>query len=166
MTVRVERVFELPVPPEDVWSFIADPEQRARPISVVEEFEVTGDRTAIWHVSLPIPYVDATVTVETEDVRVDDPRFVEFVGKSRAMRGVVEHEITETADGSRLTNRFTVEGRVPGVEKYFSNNLDDELDNLEDAIRESFGLAAVERAPPAEEESGDDGKGKSRWNPF
>ena len=161
MTVRVERVFELPVPPEDVWSFIADPERRARPISVVEEFEVTGERTAIWHVRLPIPYVDATVTVETEDVRVEEPRFVEFVGKSRAMRVVGEHEITATADGSRLTNRFTVEGRVPGVEKYFSNNLDDELDNLEDAIRESFGLAAVER-PTAPEEPEE----KSRWNPF
>jgi carbon monoxide dehydrogenase subunit G len=165
MTVRVERVFELPVPPEDVWSFIADAERRARPISVVEEYEVTGDRTAIWHVSLPIPYLDATVTIETEDVRVDQHRFVEFVGKSRAMRVVGEHELERTESGSRLTNRFTVEGRVPGVEKYFADNLDAELTNLENAIRESFGLSAIERVPP-EDESDDGAEKKSRWNPF
>lgn len=167
MTVRVERVFELPVPPEDVWSFIADPERRARPISVVEEYEVTGERTAIWHVSLPIPYLDATVSIETEDVRVEEPRFVEFVGKSRAMRVVGEHEIEATAEGSRLTNRFTVEGRVPGVENYFADNLDAELTNLENAIRESFGLSKLERVPDDDEPTDDgDGKKKSRWNPF
>jgi len=168
MTVRVERVFELPVPPEDVWSFIADAERRARPISVVERYEVTGERTAIWHVRLPIPYLDATVSIETEDVRVEEPRFVEFVGKSRAMRVVGEHEIEATAEGSRLTNRFTVEGRVPGVESYFADNLDAELTNLENAIRESFGLSAVEHASTADESTGEggDGKKKSRWNPF
>ena len=167
MTVRVERVFELPVPPEDVWSFIADAERRARPISVVEEYEVTGERTAIWHVSLPIPYLDATVSIETEDVRVDEPRFVEFVGKSRAMRVVGEHELEATAEGSRLTNRFTVEGRVPGVENYFADNLDAELTNLENAIRESFGLSKIERVPAEDEpDDGDGKKKKSRWNPF
>lgn len=168
MTVRVERVFELPVPPEDVWSFIADAERRARPISVVERYEVTGERTAIWHVSLPIPYLDATVSIETEDVRVDEPHFVEFVGKSRAMRVVGEHELEATETGSRLTNRFTVEGRVPGVENYFADNLDAELTNLENAIRESFGLSAVERVPAEDESEDGDGKNKkkSRWNPF
>jgi carbon monoxide dehydrogenase subunit G len=166
MTVRVERVFDLPVPTEDVWAFIADPERRARPISVVEEFEVTGERTAVWHVRLPIPYVDATVRVETEDVRVDEPNFVEFVGKSRAMRVVGEHRLEATPEGSRLTNRFTVEGRVPGVEKYFSNNLDSELDNLEDAIREAYGLEAAERAPKEPEADAGSEDKKSRWNPF
>jgi carbon monoxide dehydrogenase subunit G len=163
MTVRVERAFELPVPTEDVWSFIADPERRARPISVVKEFEVTGDRTATWHVSLPIPYVDATVAVETEDVHVEEPTFVEFVGKSRAMRVVGEHELTSTDTGSRLTNRFTVEGQLPGVEKYFANNLDDELSNLENAIRESFGLDAIDPVTAPEEDGRED---DSRWNPF
>jgi carbon monoxide dehydrogenase subunit G len=163
MTVRVERVFELPVPAEDVWSFIADPERRARPISVVDEFEVTGDRTATWHVSLPIPYVDATVAVETEDVQVREPTFVEFVGKSRAMRVVGEHELTSTDTGSRLTNRFTVEGQLPGVEKYFANNLDDELSNLENAIRESFGLEAIDPVTAPDEGSNEE---NSRWNPF
>lgn len=166
MTVRVERVFELPVPPEDVWSFIADAERRARPISVVERYEVTGEHTAIWHVSLPIPYLDATVSIETEDVRVDEPRFVEFVGRSRAMRVVGEHEIEATAEGCRLTNRFTVEGRVPGVENYFADNLDAELTNLENAIRESFGLEAIERVPTDDEAEDGNEKKKSRWNPF
>jgi carbon monoxide dehydrogenase subunit G len=134
MTVRVERVFELDIPAERVWEFIADPERRARPISVVEEFEVTGEDTARWHVRLPIPVINATVTVETEDVEVDPPRYVKFVGKSRAMRVVGEHELEERGDGCSLTNRFIVDGRLPGVERYFERNLDGELDNLEQAI--------------------------------
>jgi carbon monoxide dehydrogenase subunit G len=138
MTVRIERVFDLDVPAEHVWSFIADPERRARPISVVEEFEVTGENTAIWHVRLPIPVVNATVEVRTEDVRVDEPTYVKFVGKSRAMRVVGEHELESVGEGSRLTNRFVVDGRLPGVEGYFKKNLDGELDNLEQAIKDEY----------------------------
>ena len=136
MTVRVERTFELGVPPEQVWAFIADPERRARAISVVADYEQTGERTAIWHVKLPIPFLDKTVPVETEDVERDPPTHVKFVGRSSALRVTGEHDITGTDDGSRLVNRFTVEGRVPGVERYFKKHLDDELDNLEAALRE------------------------------
>ena len=136
MTVRVERTFELGVPPEQVWAFIADPERRARAISVVADYEQTGETTAIWHVKLPIPFLDKTVPVETADVERDPPNFVKFVGRSSALRVTGEHEVTETADGSRLVNRFTVDGRVPGVERYFKKHLDEELDNLEAALRE------------------------------
>ena len=139
MTVRVERVFELPAPPAEVWSFIADDEKRARPISVVEDYETTGDRTAIWHVELPIPRLDRTVTVETEDVEVDEPRFVRFVGRSKAMNVQGEHTLEETDDGTRLTNQFVVDGRLPGVETYFKRKLDGELENLEAAIRAELG---------------------------
>jgi carbon monoxide dehydrogenase subunit G len=143
MTVRVERTFELAAPPADVWAFIADPRKRAEPISVVEEFEVTGDRTAVWHVALPIPYTDRTIAVETEDTRVDEPRFVEFVGRSRAMNVQGEHTLEPTDDGgTRLVNRFVVDGKVPGVERYFKGKLDGELENLERAIREDLGLGS------------------------
>ncbi|WP_276257292.1 SRPBCC family protein [Haloglomus litoreum] len=141
MTVRVERTFELAAPPADVWAFIADPRKRAEPISVVEEFEVTGDRTAVWHVALPIPYTDRTIAVETEDTRVDEPRHVEFVGRSKAMNVQGEHTLEPTDDGgTRLVNRFVVDGKVPGVERYFKGKLDGELENLERAIREDLGL--------------------------
>ena len=136
MTVRVERTFDLGVPPETVWAFIADPERRASVISVVEDYEQTGERTAVWHVRVPIPFLDATVPVETEDVERDPPRYVKFVGRSSALRVTGEHELSETDEGSRLVNRFTVEGKVPGVERYFKKNLDRELDNLEAALRE------------------------------
>jgi carbon monoxide dehydrogenase subunit G len=143
MTVRVERTFELAAPPADVWAFIADPRKRAEPISVVQEFEVTGDRTAVWHVALPIPYTDRTIAVETEDTRVDEPRFVEFVGRSRAMNVQGEHTLEPTDDGgTRLVNRFVVDGKVPGVERYFKGKLDGELENLERAIREDLGLGS------------------------
>ncbi|PSQ44941.1 polyketide cyclase [Halobacteriales archaeon SW_6_65_15] len=135
MTVRVERTFDLGVPPEDVWAFIEDPERRASVISVVDSYEQTGERTAVWHVKLPIPFLDTTVPVETEDVERDPPRYVKFVGRSSALRVTGEHELLETDEGSRLVNRFTVEGKVPGIERYFKKNLDRELDNLEAALR-------------------------------
>lgn len=135
MTVRVERTFDLEIPPDDVWAFISDPERRANAISVVEDYEQTGEHTSVWHISLPIPFLDATVPVETEDVERDPPRYVKFVGRSSALRVTGEHEIRETPTGSQLVNSFVVEGRVPGIERYFKKNLDTELDNLEAALR-------------------------------
>ena len=135
MTVRIERTFELAVPPEQVWAFIADPGKRAEPISVVESFEIHDDTHATWHIALPIPFVDRTIAVETEDTERDPPTHVEFVGRSRVLRVVGEHDLEPVDGGTRLRNRFTVEGKMPGVERFFKRNLDDELDNLEDAIR-------------------------------
>ncbi|EMA36282.1 CoxG family protein [Halococcus hamelinensis] len=135
MTVRVERTIEIAAPPERVWEFIADPGKRARPISVVDSFEVHDDTHATWHLSLPLPLVNRTITVETEDTERDPPNHVEFVGRSRVMRVVGEHDLEAVGEGTRLTNRFTVEGKLPGVERFFERNLDDELDNLETEIR-------------------------------
>ncbi|NHN59031.1 MULTISPECIES: CoxG family protein [Halorussus] len=137
MTIRVERTFEMAVAPEEVWEFIADPEKRATAISVVDDYEVVGENQSIWHIKLPIPFLDRTVPVETEDVERDPPRYVKFVGRSSALRVTGEHEIRETEDGSQLINRFTVEGRMPGIERYFRKHLDEELDNLETALREA-----------------------------
>ena len=138
MTARVERVFEISAAPEEVWAVIADPEKRARPISVVDTFETTGDRTAVWHVSLPIPGLNRTIRVETEDVEIDAPSYVRFVGRSKAMNVRGEHILDATDGGTQITNRFTVDGRLPGVERYFKRKLDDELANLEAAIREEL----------------------------
>lgn len=135
MTVRIERTFDFSVPPADVWEFISDPERRANAISVVSEYETDDAGRSTWHVSLPIPFVDTTVPVETEEVVREPPRYVKFVGRSSAMRVTGEHEIAETEDGCRLRNRFVVEGRIPGVEGYFKRHLDDELVNLERALR-------------------------------
>ena len=138
MTARVERVFEISAAPEEVWAVIADPEKRARPISVVDDFETTGERTAVWHVSLPIPGLNRTIRVETEDVEIDAPSYVRFAGRSKAMNVRGEHILDATDGGTQITNRFTVDGRLPGVERYFKRKLDDELANLEAAIREEL----------------------------
>lgn len=138
MTARVERVFEIPAAPERVWAVIADPEKRARSISVVERFETTGERTAVWHISLPIPRLDRTIRVETEDVEIEAPTYVRFVGRSKAMNVRGEHVLEATETGTRVTNRFSVDGRFPGVERYFKRKLDDELGNLEASIREAL----------------------------
>ncbi len=138
MTVRVSRTFEFDAPATDVWAFISDAEQRAEAISVVDTFEVHGDGRATWHVSLPIPMIRSTIAVETEEVERDPPNRVKFVGKSKAFRVTGEHVITETAGGSTLANEFVVDGRLPGVESFFKRNFDEELDNLEAALRRSL----------------------------
>ena len=136
MTVRVDRSFELAASPERVWEFIADPENRARAISVVQRYTVDDPeaRRVTWHVELPIPLIRKTVAVNTEDVTREPPSYVEFVGKSKVMDVTGEHEIVETDDGTRLENRFVVDGKLPGVEKFFKRNLDDELRNLQRAL--------------------------------
>ncbi|MFB6147082.1 MAG: SRPBCC family protein [Halobacteriaceae archaeon] len=141
MTVRVSRTFEFEAAPDRVWEFIADPAKRARAISVVEDFEVNEDGSATWHVELPIPVVSSTVTVETRDVSRDPPTYVEFTGRSRVMNVRGRHTVESTPAGSRLVNEFVVDGRLPGVERFFRRNLDAELDNLEDALRRDLGLA-------------------------
>jgi carbon monoxide dehydrogenase subunit G len=137
MTVRVERTMAVSAAPERVWEFIVDPEKRARPISVVKGWESTGEDTANWYLSLPIPLTDRTITVETEDVERREPEYVRFIGRSKVMRVQGEQELTPTEDGgTEVTSRFVVDGRLPGVEKFFKRNLDDELQNLEAALKE------------------------------
>ncbi|MFW6018012.1 MAG: CoxG family protein [Halapricum sp.] len=142
MTIRVEREVFVPAPPERVWEYFVEPENRARPISVVTDFELDDEtgRKATWQIKLPIPLIDRTIAVETEDVTRDPPKYVTFTGRSKVMHVVGEHELEPTDGGTRLTNRFTVEGRVPGVERFFKRNLETEFDNLEDALFEDLGL--------------------------
>lgn len=135
MTVRVERTIEIAAPPDAVWDFISDPAKRASAISVVDSYDIEGD-SATWHVRLPIPMVRATVSVVTRDVERREGESVQFVGTSSVFKVSGEHQLEATEDGgTRLTNRFIVDGRVPGVETFFSRNLDGELDNLERALR-------------------------------
>ncbi|ELY70432.1 SRPBCC family protein [Natrinema versiforme] len=136
MTVRVNRSFDVSASPERVWEFIADPANRARAISVVKEYSVddSDGRRVTWHVQLPIPLVRKTVTVNTEDVTRRPPEYVEFVGKSKVLEVTGTHEIVETDDGARLENSFVVDGKLPGVEKFFKRNLDSELENLQRAL--------------------------------
>jgi carbon monoxide dehydrogenase subunit G len=140
MTVRLQRTFEFDAPGQRVWEFIADPAKRADAISVVDDYEVHDDGSATWQVRLPVPLISSTVAVETEDVERDPPRYVKFVGKSRAMRVVGEHTVEVTDGKTHLVNEFVVDGRVPGVERFFKRNLDRELDNLEAALRRDLGL--------------------------
>jgi carbon monoxide dehydrogenase subunit G len=140
MVVRVERVVEVPASREEVWAFIADPAKRAGAISVVEEFEVLDERRAVWHVSLPIPVVRRTVAFETEEQKREPPQYVEFTGSSKVADIVGEHGLESIDGGTRLTNRFVVDGKLPGVERFFERNFGDELDNIESALREELGL--------------------------
>lgn len=145
MTVTVDRTFSFAESPAAVWAFIADPAKRAGAISVVERYEVDDDANGdegTWHVRLPIPVVQKTTAVETRDVERREGEYVKFVGRSKVMRVMGEHEIVPTEEGCDLVNRFRVEGKLPGVETYFKRNLDGELDNLEAALREELELPA------------------------
>lgn len=140
MTVRVERAFELDATPERVWAFMADPAKRAGAISVVTDYTVHEDngQRGTWHIELPIPLIRRTITVETEDLVVRPPEYVKYIGRSKVMTVTGEHEIEATENGARLTNKFTVDGTVPGVEKFFRRNLDDELENLKRALEDDI----------------------------
>jgi carbon monoxide dehydrogenase subunit G len=137
MTVRAERTMTVSAAPERVWEFIVDPNERAKPISVVDDWDIEDDTHATWHISLPIPVIDRTIAVETEDVEQREPEYARFIGRSKVMRVQGEHDLEATEDGgTRLTNRFVVDGRLPGVERFFKRNLDGEMQNLEDGLNE------------------------------
>ncbi len=140
MTVRVERSVTVPASPEAVWEFISDPAKRAGAISVVTDYDLKDEagRVATWHVELPIPLISRTVPVRTRETNRDPPRYVRFVGDSTALEVIGEHTVEDTDAGTRLRNSFTVDGSVPGIEKYFKRNLDSELDNLAAALRRSL----------------------------
>jgi carbon monoxide dehydrogenase subunit G len=141
MTARIRRSFEFDAPAERVWDFIADPGKRADAISVVSDYEVDGTR-ATWEIDLDLPVIDRTATVETEDVEREEPRYVKFVGRSSVLRVVGEHRIEDAETGVILHNEFVVDGRLPGVERFFERRLDTELDNLEAALRRDLELPA------------------------
>jgi len=56
------------------------------------------------------------------------------------MRVVGEHSLGERDDDTQLTNRFVVDGKLPGVERFFKRNLETEFDNLERTLHEDLGL--------------------------
>ncbi len=129
MTTTVERTYRVDAPPEAVWRLIADPANRARAISVVDRFEQDGEET-IWHLRLPIRAIPGTIAVRTRDVERDPPRFVRFVGTSKIMSVEGEHEITAEDGKSLVRNRFRVEGKFPGVERFFERNIDSEIRDM------------------------------------
>ena len=139
MVTDVERTFEVDATVEEVWALIADPEARAEAISIVDSYEVDGDEL-VWQLRLPIPGLGRTVAVRTRDVERDDPEFVRFVGRSKVMDVRGEHELSPTDDGCAVRNRFVVDGRFPGVERFFKRNIDEEIDNLFLYISDSLGL--------------------------
>lgn len=144
MTVRVERTVTVPASVEDVWSFIADPEKRARSISVVSDFELRDEdgTRATWFVELPVPLINSTIRVETEDEVRRPPEYVRFTGRSKVMYVTGEHTISEVEGGTELVSEFVVEGRVPGVERFFERNLDREIEHLETTLRKDLGIEA------------------------
>lgn len=135
MTARVERAFSVSAPPETVWEFIADPANRARAISVVDQFETDGNTTT-WQISLPIPMVNKTIPVRTRTVELTPPKYVRFEGNSKIFDVLGEHKVVTEGDTTKLINTFTVDGHAPGVERFFRHNLDDEITNLEQALRD------------------------------
>lgn len=140
MTVTVERELVVAGPLEDVWAFLVDPENRASAISVVEDWDVEDDGSLTWHVRLPIPLLDRTAEVKTQERQRESGDYVSFVGRSSVFRVKGEHELTAVERGTRVTSRFVVDGRLPGVESYFKRQLDGELDNLERALEAALAV--------------------------
>lgn len=136
MTVEVERSFDIDAPIEEVWELLGDETIRAGAIEIVERFD-TGGNDLVWHIKLPIPLVRKTIAVKTRDVERNPPNYVKFVGRSKVMDVTGEHELSEHGTGTRVRNRFVVDGKVPGVEKFFSENIDGEIENIRRAVSRS-----------------------------
>ena len=133
MTTIVERTYAVEGSPEVGWELIADPGLRARAISVVERFEERDDET-IWHLTIPVRAIPGTITVRTRDIERNPPTYVRFRGESRTMTVEGEHELTATEDGCTIRNRFEVQGKLPGVERYFEREFDTEIRNMMQTI--------------------------------
>jgi len=142
MTVRVKREVVVPGSVDRVWSFLADPETRARAISVVDDWERRADGGVIWHVRLPIPVVNQSIEVRTDERERRSGEFVQFVGRSRVFRVSGEHELQGIDDETRVTSRFVVADPLPGLQSKFKRQLDRELDNLEAALRQFLEVSA------------------------
>jgi len=135
VTATVERTFEIDAPVEEVWAYISDAGNRARAISFVDEFDIDGDE-AVWYVRIPIRVIRKRIKVRTRDTERDPPTYVKFVGDSSVMRVVGEHELAAVDAGCEVVVRFRVQEKLPGVERFFRSNIDDEIRNLEAAIRD------------------------------
>lgn len=131
MTVRVTRTFTVALSLERVWELLSDPEKRAEAISVVDGYEYSEDgEEMIWYLSLPVPGIKKRIEVRTRDIERDPPNYVQFEGQSRVMNVIGEHNITAVDGGTRIENEFVVEGKIPGVERFFKRGLDTELENI------------------------------------
>ncbi len=129
MTVDVERSFLVDAPLSEVWDLLSNEQNRAEAIEVVERFERDGDET-IWYVRLPGPLRSRTMAVRTWDVQRDEPTFVKFVGRAKLLDVSGEHELRETEEGCLVRSRFIVDGKLPGVERFFRKNIDGEIENI------------------------------------
>lgn len=149
MTTAVEREAIVDIDVETVWDLLADPEQRAAAIGIVEDHEViddSGDGDEIrWHVSIPVSMIDETIAVRTHETEKRPPEYVEYVGESSVLSMTGEHELEPTEEGARVRNRFTVESSIPGVESYFERTIEDEIDNLIDFVVERTGATVQEQ---------------------
>jgi carbon monoxide dehydrogenase subunit G len=144
MTVRAERTSHVAAPPAAVWEYLIDPRRRAEAISVVEEYTVESEdpERVVWEIDLPLKLLRRAGRVRTETKILDAPEHVKFTGESRLLTVTGEHFLEPADDGTRVRSRFVVDGKLPGVETFFRRNLDDELDNIERAMRATLEASA------------------------
>jgi carbon monoxide dehydrogenase subunit G len=137
MTVRAERTSHVAAPPDAVWEYLIDPRRRAESISVIESYTVESEdpERVVWEIDLPLRLLKRAARVRTETVVLDPPTHVKFTGESSLLSVTGEHFLEPTDDGTRVRHRFVVDGKFPGVETFFRRNLDDELENIERAMR-------------------------------
>ena len=135
MPVDVTRETTVAASRSTVWSFIADPANRASAISVVDDYEVHDDDTATWYVEPPLPLVGQTVAVDTTETDRRPPEYVRFVGSASGLEVRGTHRLLTVENGTKLRTRLVVAGGLPGIEGYFERQLDQELANIEAALQ-------------------------------
>lgn len=131
--------FEVGAAPEDVWAFIEKAGNRAEAIRFVTDYRLSDETNIIeWKVSIPV--VDRAIWLETEDVKVEAPTFVRFVGEARIGEMVGEYEVERLdGGGSRVTQMLRVDSWVPKLESAFEARFDEEFEYFEQVVRDGVG---------------------------
>lgn len=135
MSVEVASQTTVSAQPTTVWEFIADPAHRAAAISVVEDYELHDDGRATWHVEVPIPLLGQTIAVTTTELTRRPPEYVQFAGSAPGLEITGGHTLSSVAAGTQLHTGLTVAGDLPGTERYFQQQLTQELANIEAALK-------------------------------
>lgn len=106
MAFQIEERFQIPAPPNRVWSFLTDPQQVVRCLPGAELLEVQDERTFLGRVRVKIGPVTASYRGKAEFAEVD--------AENRRLRMVGEGQETGGSGSARMTMSSEVAGLPDG----------------------------------------------------
>ena len=115
--MKVERSIEIAVPPEKIWSFLAEPEKILEWYIPLQKFEYTSERSC--EVGAPLYFEEKVATgvmklnCEVTEC-VENERFAFKMTSDNMMKSYEERwSVEATPSGGRFT--FAEQGELPGI---------------------------------------------------